>query len=90
MVVGNTDMLLTLPERHAQLLNAGLLNKGARNQVYPLPLQTPRLEAHLYWHESVENDPANRWLREEIERVLAPDLRTRATVRTAGREPSRR
>jgi hypothetical protein len=24
----------------------------------------------LYWHESVENDPANRWLREEIEKIL--------------------
>jgi DNA-binding transcriptional LysR family regulator len=67
MVVSKTDMLLTLPERHAQLLNPALVN-----QVYPFPLQTPRLEAHLYWHESVENDPANRWLREEIEKVLAP------------------
>jgi hypothetical protein len=38
--------------------------------VYPFPLAIPRLEAHLYWHESVENDPANRWLREEIEDVL--------------------
>ena len=65
MVVGETDMLLTLPERHAQLLNTGLVH-----QAYPFPLQAPRLEAHLYWHESVENDPANRWLREEIENVL--------------------
>jgi DNA-binding transcriptional LysR family regulator len=66
MVVSKTDMLLTLPERHALLLNAGF-----RNQVHPFPLSEPRLEAHLYWHESVENDPANRWLREEIEKVLA-------------------
>ena len=68
MVVSQTDMLLTLPERHADLLNKVLVN-----QVYPFPLPGPRLEAHLYWHESVENDPANRWLREEIERVLAPE-----------------
>jgi DNA-binding transcriptional LysR family regulator len=66
MVVSKTDMLLTLPERHAQLLNTDLAN-----QVYPFPLPAPRLEAHLYWHESVENDQANRWLREEIEKVLA-------------------
>lgn len=65
-VVSETDMLLTLPERHAQLLNPGLLN-----QVHLFPLHTPRLETHLYWHESVENDPANRWLREEIEKILA-------------------
>jgi DNA-binding transcriptional LysR family regulator len=68
MVVSKTDMLLTLPERHAQLLN-----RGGSNRVYPFPLAVPRLEAHLYWHESVENDPANRWLREEIERVLAAE-----------------
>ena len=83
LVVSQTDMLLTLPERHAKLLNASLMNGGPRkgangaqknetrmNQVYPFPLAIPRLEAHLYWHESVENDPANRWLREEIEDVL--------------------
>ena len=73
MVVSQTDMLLTLPERHAQLLNKVLVN-----QIYPFPLQEPRLEAHLYWHESVENDPANRWLREEIEKVLTPEVRARA------------
>jgi DNA-binding transcriptional LysR family regulator len=84
LVVSNTDMLLTLPERHAHLLNAGLGNNEAANRVHPFPLQTPRLEAHLYWHESVENDPANRWLREEIERVLAPEPRD--TVRKTGRE----
>jgi DNA-binding transcriptional LysR family regulator len=87
LVVSNTDMLLTLPERHAQLLNAGLGNNGEANQVHPFPLQTPRLEAHLYWHESVENDPANRWLREEIERALAPE--SRDAIRKAGGERRR-
>lgn len=71
MVVSETDMLLTLPQRHAQLLNIGAVNK-----MYPFPLEAPRLEAHLYWHESVENDPANRWLREEIEKILASVLGT--------------
>jgi len=75
LVVSNTDMLLTLPERHAQLLNTNSASAGPLYSVYPFPLPAPRLEAHLYWHESVENDPANRWLREEIERVLAPKAR---------------
>jgi DNA-binding transcriptional LysR family regulator len=79
LVVSRTDMLLTLPERQAQLLNTILVN-----QVFPLPLDAPRLEAHLYWHESVENDPANRWLREEIEKVLAPKVRTPTTSRNGG------
>jgi DNA-binding transcriptional LysR family regulator len=76
MVVSKTDMLLTLPERHAQLLNT-----SSMNQIYPFPVDSPRLEAHLYWHESVENDPANRWLREEIESVLVPELGARGTLR---------
>ena len=88
LVVGHTDMLLTLPERHGRLLNAGLLNKDAMNHVYPFPLETPRLEAHLYWHDSVENDPANRWLREEIENVLAPNPQAPETLCRAARERS--
>ncbi|HSZ60449.1 MAG TPA: LysR family transcriptional regulator [Terriglobales bacterium] len=75
LVVSNTDMLLTLPERHAQLFNTGAPSTSAAYRVYPFPLPAPRLEAHLYWHESVENDPANRWLREEIEKVLVSETR---------------
>ena len=75
LVVSNTDMLLTLPERHAQLLNISSTDAGPMYRVYPFPLPAPRLEAHLYWHESVENDPANRWLREEIESVLLSESR---------------
>lgn len=75
MVVSNTDMLLTLPERHAELFNTGSPNTGPAYRVYPFPLPAPRLEAHLYWHESVENDPANRWLREEIDNVLISESR---------------
>ena len=26
----------------------------------------PTLESHLYWHESTDQDPANRWMREQI------------------------
>jgi DNA-binding transcriptional LysR family regulator len=84
MVVSKTDMLLTLPERHAQLLNTVLVN-----QVYPFPLQVPRLEAHLYWHESVENDPANRWLREEIEKVLSTKRQVPGTPRKPGSKRKR-
>lgn len=84
MVVSATDMLLTLPQRHAQLLNAGTVNK-----VYPFPLESPRLEAHLYWHESVENDPANRWLREEIEKILASVSVTAAKGSSVRRRHSR-
>ncbi len=84
IVVSKTDMLLTLPKRQAQLLN-----RGGMNQVHPFPLHAPRLEAHLYWHESVENDPANRWLREEIEKVLAPEPRAPGAPCKTGSERRR-
>jgi hypothetical protein len=83
MVVSKTDMLLTLPERHAQLLHPGL-----RNRVHLFPLPTLRLEAALYWHESVENDPANRWLRGEIEKILAPVPGARRKVTNERRRSS--
>jgi DNA-binding transcriptional LysR family regulator len=47
------------------------------------------VETHLYWHESTDQDPANRWMREQIielcqlvvaqERKLEKELAT-ATV----------
>jgi DNA-binding transcriptional LysR family regulator len=85
LVVSKTDMLLTLPERHAQLLNMGLMN-----QVLAFPMQGPRLEAHLYWHESVENDPANRWLREEIEKLLVEPRTGKAPRKVRGGSRSTR
>jgi hypothetical protein len=28
----------------------------------------------MYWHESTENDPPNRWLREQIKKVVDESL----------------
>jgi DNA-binding transcriptional LysR family regulator len=65
-VVGETDMLLTIPEHYAQMLNAGF-----EHRLYPFPLKSlQQLEIHMYWHESAENDPPNRWLREQIKKVV--------------------
>jgi hypothetical protein len=53
-----------------------------------------QLEIHMYWHESAENDPPNRWLREQIKKVMdetfteaAPETRGRA--RRSGKSRSR-
>ena len=56
--VSASNLLLTMPERYAGLLDPGL---GVR--VLPLPLKTPTLDLLLYWHAAVDDDPANRWLR---------------------------
>jgi DNA-binding transcriptional LysR family regulator len=57
-VLQSTDMAMTVPERFAR-----------RNDLHfvelPIKDMTP-LETHLYWHESTDQDPANRWMREQI------------------------
>ena len=69
-VVSETDMLLTIPQHYAETLNAGF-----NNSLYPFPLKSlQRLEIHMYWHESTENDPPNRWLREQIKKVVDESL----------------
>ncbi len=56
-VLQQTDMVMTVPERFAR-----------RHQLryQPLPVEVAPLETHLYWHESTDQDPANRWMREQI------------------------
>ena len=34
---------------------------------FNLPVNdVPPVETHLYWHESTDQDPANRWMREQL------------------------
>ena len=72
-VLQQTDMAMTVPERFAR-----------RHQLryQPLPVDVPALETHLYWHESTDQDPANRWMREQIielcEQVVAEEERALA------------
>lgn len=61
LVVAQSDLLLTMSRRHAELVNAAL---GSRVLDMPLPL--PSIGLNLYWHESAEHDPVNRWLRQQV------------------------
>lgn len=57
-VMQQTDMVMTVPARFARRHN---LHHVA------LPVNdVPTLETHLYWHESTDQDPANRWMREQM------------------------
>jgi len=64
-VVSQTDLLVTMPERHA-----AVANRRFDNLVFPFPIEGPTLEAYLYWHANAEDDPANRWLREQLVELL--------------------
>ena len=62
-VLQHTDMVMTVPERFAR-----------HNQLacIKLPIQgVPAVATHLYWHESTDQDPANRWMREIIVELCA-------------------
>jgi DNA-binding transcriptional LysR family regulator len=65
-VVSETNMLLTMPEHYALMLN-----RQFKNRLHPFPLKSlQQLELQMYWHESADNDPPNRWLREQIVRIV--------------------
>lgn len=57
-IVAESDFVLTMPRRYA-----GLLNKAYGNRILSMPMAMPALDLYLYWHESMDGDPANRWLR---------------------------
>lgn len=61
-IVSETDYLLTLAENYARELAPQF-----RLKVLPLPFKTMAFDAYLYWHRNVDNDPGNRWLREQIQ-----------------------
>lgn len=65
-VVSQTDLILTMPERYARVAN-----QQFDNQLFPLPITMPAWDVHLYWHANVEDDPANRWLREKLMAAIA-------------------
>jgi DNA-binding transcriptional LysR family regulator len=57
-VMQQTDMVMTVPERFA---------RRHELQAFNLPVNdVPPVETHLYWHESTDQDPANRWMREQM------------------------
>ncbi|MFT4926856.1 MAG: DNA-binding transcriptional LysR family regulator [Phenylobacterium sp.] len=60
-VISGNNMLLTLAESTAKMY-AGLLDLA----IYPLPVDLPDIDVHLYWHVNVDVDAANQWLRNKV------------------------
>jgi DNA-binding transcriptional LysR family regulator len=67
-VVSQTDLILTMPGNYARVAN-----RQFGNQVLPLPFSMPPLDAYLYWHANVENEPANRWLRAALTQSIGSE-----------------
>lgn len=60
-VVARTDLLLTMPEGYAKVLN-----EQFEHRLVPLPFDVPPLDTYLYWHATADEDSANRWLRTQL------------------------
>ncbi|PWT70957.1 MAG: LysR family transcriptional regulator [Proteobacteria bacterium] len=60
-VVAETDLILTMAERYARIVNPLF-----GNRLMPFPLSAPDYDAYLYWHVNADADPANRWLRKQL------------------------
>ena len=84
----STDYVLTVSDRAALALAPTL---GLRLVEPPLPLASYSL--NLLWHPRLENEPANRWLREVFVRAAreaAPGEDRKAARPAAGTRPARR
>jgi DNA-binding transcriptional LysR family regulator len=58
LIVASSDLIVSLPSRVAEA--SGRLVKV---KLHPLPIPLPSFDVSLYWHARVENEAANRWLR---------------------------
>lgn len=57
-VIASTDLVAMLPSR--------LVHHASRLQVVPAPVDVPKYEMGMVWHERSHRDPAHQWLRQEI------------------------
>ena len=60
-IVARRDLLLTLPQSHAETLQ----DRG-EVALFPLPIQVAPRPLKLFWHDAVDRDGGNAWLRELI------------------------
>lgn len=61
LALQKTDLIATIPRSLSKLFEyLGTV------KVYDLPFEMQALEMRLYWHETMDKDPANIWLREKL------------------------
>jgi DNA-binding transcriptional LysR family regulator len=65
-VIEQTDMLVTIPERLAEVLEG-----RGKFRAHPLPFEMPDYAVKQHWHERYHHDPGNRWLRQLISDLLS-------------------
>jgi DNA-binding transcriptional LysR family regulator len=71
LVVEHTDLILTIPERLADVLQG-----RAAVRIFPVPFPLPQYEVKQHWHERFHNDPGSQWLRRVIADLLSANRST--------------
>jgi DNA-binding transcriptional LysR family regulator len=66
-VIASSDLIATVPEDLAQFFAA-----HGKIQILPLPLKSPEVEVHQFWHKRLGKDPANMWLRGLVFDAMRP------------------
>lgn len=64
LALGESDLLLTIPDLYLRHLGAGL--RG-----FPIPLDLPPVVVRQAWHPRLDHDPAHRWLRTTLRDLCA-------------------
>jgi len=72
LIVAGTDLIVSVPNQVARA-SASI----AKVKVHPLPIPIPSFDVSLYWHERVENDAANQWLRTALLELFGDNGRKR-------------
>lgn len=65
LVVEHTDLIITIPERLAQVLEG----RGAL-RTFAVPFSLPGYAVKQHWHERYHNDAGSRWLRRVIAELI--------------------
>lgn len=57
-IIASSDLVATVPEDLADFFAA-----HDNIQIMPLPLKSPEVQVHQFWHQRLNKDAANSWLR---------------------------
>jgi DNA-binding transcriptional LysR family regulator len=66
LVVEHTDLILTIPERLAEVLQG-----RASVRMFAVPLHLPQYDVKQHWHERFHNDPGSQWLRRMVADLMS-------------------
>lgn len=64
-IIETTDMVGTIPNKMAMLYSG-----KNKLRIFKPPIDFPPLEVMLYWHEKLDSDQANQWMRSLISEII--------------------